>query len=257
MSLMSIAWVVTFLCVLFSARIATAFLRHNPDMFTVMALLACTWTLVLGFYGAPGERTMAQLVSDVAAFLLLYIGALLMVHARADLETKTIPLQSVGLLLLVVVALPKEFSLTTPGGNTFGFSLNQSKAFISFGLDVASWIAIAFGAKAISSRRLFALLAIILALYIVLDAYHYYGRITDGMAQSQLTSFEYGAYAALKAAFTITFGCIVAYHGMSKEDRAKGPIYWVLHFFYLAGRASNEQPNHRAPRHGQDDPRTS
>ena len=42
----ALGWTLTLGCVLFSARVAFAFLHHNARMFTVMALFTCEWMCV-------------------------------------------------------------------------------------------------------------------------------------------------------------------------------------------------------------------
>jgi hypothetical protein len=215
-------------------------------MFTVMALFACAWTMVEGFYRAPEEVVLADLTSNLASFLLVYIGGLLMLEARstASLETKTVPLQSFGLVLLVIIVAPKEFSMSLPGGASFGLSLEQTKAAISLAFDLASSISIALGAKEIYKRPLpFIFLLLILGCYIIMDTQHY-GYLIIGARPSGLTQFELEAYAFLKAALTLTFGCMVVDYGMSNEDRIRGWRYWILHFFALAGRAATEHSGH-------------
>jgi len=78
----SIAWFATLFCVFFSARIATAFLRSNPRLFTVMALFACSWAVLLPYYGMPDSVGRAELLSALGGFLSVYTGGLLMLHAR-------------------------------------------------------------------------------------------------------------------------------------------------------------------------------
>lgn len=41
------------------------------------------------------------------------------------------------------------------------------------------------------------------------------------------------AFAAAKVIFTIVFGFTVAYHEMSRPDRRKGLIHWVMLLFWM------------------------
>jgi hypothetical protein len=79
----SIAASVTLLCVFFSAWITLTFLRHSPRLFTAMALFTCSWMLVAGAYGAADEPKLSDLATDIAAFLFVYIGGLLVADARS------------------------------------------------------------------------------------------------------------------------------------------------------------------------------
>lgn len=237
MTAAKIAWIVTFLCVLFSARIATAFLRHNPRMFTVMALFACVWTLVQGVYRDPDETDLGNLISNLAAFLLIYIGGLLKLEASStdDHEINTVPLQTIGLIfLLFIAAAPKELSLPLPDGTSFGLNKDQTGAVIGLLFDVIASISVVFGAKGISNRPLFVLLVFALGGYVLMDLQRAYYQLITNTSQ-QLSTFQYLAYAFLKVYFTVTFGCIIAHHGMTDGDRKKGRRYWILHYFGLAG----------------------
>lgn len=70
----TIAWSATLFCVFFSARIGTAFLRSNPRLFTVMALFACSWAVLLPYYGVPDNIGRAELLSALGGFLSVYTG---------------------------------------------------------------------------------------------------------------------------------------------------------------------------------------
>jgi hypothetical protein len=206
-------------------------------MFTVMALFACSWALVEGYYRNPDDVVLATLTSDVASFLLVYVGGLLILEARSSInhETTTVPLQGIALLLLLVIVAPKDFSISLPGGTSFGLSTDRTKSVVSLAFDLAASLSIAIGAKGVSDKRLYTPLLLIIGCYVVMDLRHYYYEIIVD-TPLQLTWFELVAYSVLKIAFTFTFGAIIAYHGMSEDDREKGWFYWMLHFFGLAGR---------------------
>jgi hypothetical protein len=232
----AVAWWVTFVCIVFSARIATTFLRRNPRMFTVMALFACGWTLVLGAYGTPDERMLSDLITDIAAFLDVYIGGLLMAEGRANEaqeEARISPLQVGALILLLFIAAPRAYAITVPQGTIFSLTLAQTKAYVSAALVTLGFGSIGLGARSISRGAPFIILATILVIYIACDvAYNLgYWPIAGSEWMPITAAFT---FAALKAAFTLTFGSIVAYHGMSDEVRNRGPSYWVLSFFGLA-----------------------
>jgi hypothetical protein len=172
-------------------------------------------------------------------FLLIYIGGLLKLEASntANHEINTVPLQTIGLVFLIfIAAAPKELSLNLPDGTNFGLNKTETNAVIGVLFDMIAGISIVFGAKEISNRPLLVLLAIALGGYVLIDierAYYQIKAIEDTL--QQMSPLQYLAYALAKVCFTLTFGCIIAYHGMTDGDRKKGPLYWVLHFFGLAG----------------------
>src|SRR3984893_16202381 len=79
-----IAWWVVLACVIFSARIATTFLRQNPRLFTVMALFACSWALLLPYYGVAQNVERLEILGAFSGFLSVYIGGLLMLQAEHE-----------------------------------------------------------------------------------------------------------------------------------------------------------------------------
>jgi hypothetical protein len=83
-----------------------------------MALFPCGWTLVQGAYGTPNEERLSDLITDIAAFLDVYIGGLLMLEAstkqRRETAIKIIPIQSLALLALVFIAAPRAFDIAAP-----------------------------------------------------------------------------------------------------------------------------------------------
>src|SRR6266568_4985645 len=60
----TLAWSATLFCVVFSARMADGFLRASPRLFTVMALFACNWAVLLPYYGMPADVPRPELLSE-------------------------------------------------------------------------------------------------------------------------------------------------------------------------------------------------
>jgi hypothetical protein len=166
----------------------------------------------------------------------VYIGGLLVFETQNAAAGKpgitTVPLQSLALGLLVFIAASKSLSIPLPKGS-LSLSTNQAKSFIGLVFNLVASISIAVGAGRISNRLSYALLLLILGCYAVMDIRHCFYEVSTGTLL-KLTIFEYEAYAVLKAAFTLIFGFIVAYYGMSEDDRKRGFVYWVLHFWALA-----------------------
>src|SRR5262245_44600933 len=151
MSPATIARSATLFCVFFSARIGTGFLRGNPRLFTVMALFACSWAVLLPYYGTPDSMGRAELLSALGGFLAVYAGGLLMLHARAPHEPAhdVVPWQVAGMYLLWVIVAQSALQIPgPPGGHLFGLSLHQTELGIGLVLDLAGFAAIGLGMQA-------------------------------------------------------------------------------------------------------------
>src|SRR5579864_4478418 len=164
-------------CVIFSARIATGFLRHNPRLFTVMALFACTWAHVLGYYTlqAHGQcgGELSDLLTDLAAVLLVYIGGLLILdstdYTSGALEpVYIISFQSAVFVMLLFVATPRAIEISAPNPVLI-LRMEDAKHLVSAALDVLAFVSIGLGAYRIYKGRLFYFLLAILVLYGALE----------------------------------------------------------------------------------------
>jgi hypothetical protein len=262
-----IAWLVTLLSMVLSARFAVAFLRDSPRLFTVMALFACVWAHILGFYGLhldninqadlavwsenaatkspaiavkqlSGDlRRLTDFITNIAGFLLIYIGALLMLEARAgkQLHPKraTVPLQSFALVMLLLIALPRALSVPGPDGDSVGLTQSQVNVVVSIVVDVLACVSIVVGAWAISGGPVFALFALVMGVYgtvLVMQDLNQW----ETVEYFHMSDFYLYSFSGLKLACTVLLGCIVSSHGMTEEMRQKGFSHWVAHFFYLA-----------------------
>jgi hypothetical protein len=65
----TVAWSAALFCLVFSARMADGFLRASPRLFTVMALFACSWAVLLPYYGMPANVPRPELLSALGGFL--------------------------------------------------------------------------------------------------------------------------------------------------------------------------------------------
>jgi hypothetical protein len=267
MSPQKLAWLVTLICMVLSARFAVAFLRDSPRLFTVMALFACVWAHILGFYGLhldninqadlatwgenavtkPAAVEIKQLASDlqrltdfitnIAGFLLIYIGALLMLEAREGKQLHprraTVPLQSFALVMLLLIALPRALSIPSPDGDSPGLTQSQVNVIVSIVVDVLACVSIVAGAWAISGGPVFALLALVMGVYGTVLVMQDLNR-WESIEYFHMSNFYLYSFSGLKLACTLLLGCIVSSHGMTSEMRKKGFSHWVAHFFYLA-----------------------
>lgn len=252
-----LAWWTTLICVLFSARIATAFLRDAPRLFTVMALFACAWMLVLGYYSSKvrsepsGE--LVNLVTDLASYLLVYVGALLVLETSAKQgrrETHVVALQILALYLVLFIAAPRALDLIAPapgGLKLLSFSKEDASHFVSAAMVVIGFAVVGLGAWQISSGLPLGILLVTVTIYALLEIYsNTYCVWNECGKAEQLTPGMALVFSALKLLFTFNFGCIVAQYGMSPDMRAAGWWYWIRHFNYLAG-APPRKPDAGSP----------
>ncbi len=237
---MTIAWSATLLCAFMSARFATAYLRHNPRLFTAMALFAFTWAHVLGYYITAPDSTagnaladkLSDLITDLASFLFVYIGGLLFLDSDDDAKKATVSvLQKLGLVFLLFIIAPKSCAFD-PQGEILGLTVADLKQGVSTALLLAGYASVALGAYGIAGPGAFTLLAAILVVYASSELI-YTARCWGGACHIMAPGFAY-LFAGLKLLFAPVFGSIVAFHGMTPDDRKRGPRYWILHFFYLA-----------------------
>jgi hypothetical protein len=231
----------TLVCVLFSARIAFAFLHHNARMFTVMALFTCEWMCVLGGYGAADERKLADLITDIASFLEVYCGGLLLLEGTSsdnDRPANTSWLQTAGLALLLFIALPRQFDFPAPAARVLGaagLNVYQAKLLASLGMVMIGFLSIALGTRRLASPPAYATLIMALVLYLSLETARTYDIwwVAEGSHKAMSVGFIYG-FGLCKMIYTVVFGCIVAGHGMTREMRDGGPSFWIRRFLFRA-----------------------
>jgi len=247
MSPATIARSATLFCVFFSARIGTGFLRGNPRLFTVMALFACSWAVLLPYYGTPDSMGRAELLSALGGFLAVYAGGLLMLHARAPHEPAhdVVPWQVAGMYLLWVIVAQSALQIPgPPGGHLFGLSLHQTELGIGLVLDLAGFAAIGLGIRQAAGRPAFRVLAPILAVYASAEVAFTVQSWNAPQTIGPFPALYAYLFAALKIVYTLIFGTLVGHIGMPERDRRGGVLHWILIFFYL--RNSHHGEEHHA-----------
>jgi hypothetical protein len=207
---------ISLVCVIVSYVVSTQ-LSHNPRMFTVMALLTCVWSLVMGRYIGRDSGTLSLFIGDIASFLLVYIGGLLAQGSGA----KTVSwLQRLALLLLLLIVLARPIDMPAQLEPFFGkLSPTQSRLILSLCLDLAAFLAVGFGAHAIARGRLFVTLAVILAAYGCLQITSTITHWTDvdsSRPPEGILLISLAAFA--KLAFTGVFSCIVLQYATSRAS---------------------------------------
>jgi hypothetical protein len=206
-------------------------------MFTVMALSACSWALVLGYY-TPESGKLSDLVTDLAAILDVYTGGLLVLESRAaphnDSHITIAPLQRLALILLLFIAAPRAIEISAPEGILAELPLSLTKAIVSGVLVIIGFASLGLGARGIASPWAFGLLVVILVVYGSGNVVYNLIRFSEPASRSLMSPPVAYGFAILKIVLSLVLSYIVALHGMTKEMRAAGLIYCLLHFFYLA-----------------------
>ena len=245
------AWWAAFLCLATSAQIATTYCRRNPWLFTVMALLACNWALLLPAYAADNVVDRSPLIAVVGGFLLVYIGGLLLLESHSELHRADqhgiLGWQIVSMYLLLTIAFP-----TVPA--IFGrplpqISLHQFELVIIIVMDCLGLGSIIFG-----SRKLFPLAGLI-ALITVSVSYAVaeiilVAQIWSGNEHGPMPDYWKYIFAVCKIAYTLILGFGIAYHEMSEIDRARGPLHWIallLRLTNLTPKAQLGAPTVKVP----------
>lgn len=206
-------------------------------MFTVMALFACAWGLLLPYYNDQKIPASAELFAAYSGFLFVYVGGLLMLQAQSDLKNedheKIVPWQIIGLWLLIIIAVPSLPSIPMPDKPIPLFK-TRDQVYLVFGtiLDIVGFIAIAVGVRNLLGEKAYATIGVVLLGYSALDIGYTYWGFCRGPERVMPDVFAYG-FAAAKIVFTLVFGCLIAHYGMPQATRERGSSYWVRRYFGL------------------------
>jgi hypothetical protein len=251
----TIAWSVTLFCVFFSGRIATAFLKSNPRLFTVMALFACSWAVLLPYYAMPEGVEKPELLSALGGFLSVYAGGLLMLHAqliqqpppqqKSQQARDVVSWQVVAVYLLLLVAAQSALAIPAPSGPGPGLTHHQAELVIGFLLVIAGFTSIVLGTRDVAGRRALWILIPILVCYGLLEGMFAWDQWYRDKTTEMPDVYGY-LFSAAKAAYTLVFASIVAYKGMPDEDQQhlQSIFHWILIFFYI--RMAYHKPHHSA-----------
>jgi hypothetical protein len=243
------AWSATLFCVVFSARVAEGFLRANPRLFTVMALFACNWAVLLPYYGMPAHLARPELLSALGGFLSIYAGGLLMLHAHQPHAPApdVVTWQVAGVNLLLLVAA--ESALAIPGRqgtHLLGLSHHQTELAIGVAIVITGFVAIAKGVKDFAGTAPFCVIAAILAAYAALEG-RFAWQEWETLETTAIPEFYLYVFAAAKIVYTVSFGSIVGYKGMTDRDRTDPTTgrprigHWFLLLLHI------RHPHHVAP----------
>ncbi len=184
---------------------------------------------------------LKDLITDLASFLLVYIGSLLVLETQAEHTLKRpihiVFLQRLALIMLILIAVPRAFEAPGLAGKVVGLNVQETKVLLGCAVDMIGFAALAVGALRISAALLFILQLAVLGFYSYLEIYSAlddWNRIHQGATETKFASISLlYQLSAAKVLLTLTLGTIVANHGMPPAMRAKGPLHSISHFLYL------------------------
>jgi hypothetical protein len=232
-----VAWLSAFLCAAYSGMVARAFLRHSTRLFTVMALFAFSWTLLLPYWANVTLAPGAAVIGVYTSFLSVYIGSLLMLHAQleqgSDHPHGIVPWQVVALVLLLAVASPSIPTMMGPAGTIFQITTRQFTILIDEFLGLIGFVAVALGIKRCFGVGPGLMIAVIVALYGAVGLAFLILQWPEPIDHLPiLTPYVYSIYAYLlsvaKLSYAAAFCSIIAYYGMREADRRAGVWHWAL-----------------------------
>lgn len=203
--------IVSLTCVLIAYG-ASKFTSEIPRLKTVLALFACGWVLQMAAYSAPRDvLDLANLASDLASFVHIFAGVILIEQLEAKWTTKLITLlQGAAFWLLLVLLIPRrqEFHGVLHQSPISAHQVDQAT---SLAMTLIAYVALAAGAWVVSrGGPVFWLLALSLLLYAVLNVVRFWELWqADPEAVPRLGSEMVIAFAAAKLAVTACFSLIV------------------------------------------------
>ena len=252
----NIPWIATLGCVIFSSAIAFAFLRENPRLFTVMALFAFSWSLLLPYWAMPSsERGSWEVIGVYTGFLTVYIGALLLLHAHALQAASlshwgVVALQATALRLLLYVVMPSALLLLgleklnsfyniNMDEPTMQTILRQIQSVIGFALGLIGFACIIWGVRRIGGTISAIALSAVLICYATIELaanIQFWFKLDDKLppfcTYCPPPTWYPNLFAIMKSLYTLVFGSTIAYHGMPAADRQAG-------FFHCVGLFAN------------------
>jgi len=218
-----LGWWSALACFLMS-YFAARHVRSNPRLFTVMALFAGAWVLIMAAIESrsrtPELITLPDRASDVASFLLVYAGSVL---AREGSLTHSVHqgaqrwLQIAGLWLLFLLVLPSQVPLKLPlTPQQIDLALGELLGFVGF-------LSLLVGARAVASAGLFWPLFGTLLFYEYLSLARTWELWTVSAQSSRPPmppTFVYG-YVLARVLLTGLFAGIVLSHHAKTEPRER------------------------------------
>lgn len=198
--------------------------RANARLFTVLALFAGTWALVMAIYGTAPYPDMGQAPSaavaaksqsafrlhdtaeDLASFLMVFAGAIL-ARERDDehwfFNSQRLQVAAMSILVLLAIPhrLPESWNIPAP----------TAELVLASALGLLAFLALALGAKAVADQKQFVWLLWIIIVYAVLTTARNV-ELLVAVKRNPQSDFFALSFASLKLLMTFFFGYIVLYH---------------------------------------------
>lgn len=232
MNSIAFAWICCAACVGIASRTATVFCKGRPRLFTILALFALVWALLLPYYDSSGSPS--ELFAAYGGFLLVYIGGLLSREATQDQGGENVvdSIQRVGLLLFLLIASPGVVGLTAPGGGV-SITRQQHEIFVATLLDIAGYAAVAYGVWRLCGSRRGIVITIFLGVYSLLEVWYTVVSWPRPGVSVPMPPYLRVFFGVAKLGFTILLCYWVSLHTLSDNDRhktagLKGFGWWIL-----------------------------
>lgn len=203
--------VVSLLCVLIAYG-ASKMTNDSPRLKTVLALFACGWVLQMAAYSAPRDvLELANLASDLASFVHIFAGVLLIEQLEGPRTTKIITvLQGAAFWLLLALLIPhrQEFHGVLQQS---AISSHQVEEATSLALTLIAFASLALGAWVVTrGGQLFWTLAVGILVYAGLNIVRFVELWpADPASIPRLGSEMVLAFAIAKLWVTASFSLIV------------------------------------------------
>ena len=243
-----VASLVSIICTAIAAQTANKYFKFKPRLFTIMALFAFVWALLIEYYSENDKKSSSELMSAYGGFILVYIGGILFLDANETKNdrssvTNVSTIQRLGLWLFLLIASPSLIKLSTGNGD-LGLTRLQQETLIATLLDIAGYLSIAYGfRKWCNKKDPSALLLVLLFLYSASEViYTILFWPPSGAASTTISpetfpvsttlwaSIFKGIFSVLKLCFTLIFCFGVSKYGLPKGERPEsfGLYLWKL-----------------------------
>jgi hypothetical protein len=205
---------ITMVCFVASYFVARQ-VAGNSRLFTVMALFACAWVLVLTLYERPSQHfctsdfQFTDRASDLASFLFVFAGVALSREGNGGhwlLNPEKLQLLAMWLLFLLV--LPRQFP-QFPAVSAWQVELAASAA-----LGLVGFLALALGVRTIARPLHFWIIAFTLIVYsgLLLARTAELWAIAAPGERERMSAYYVLGFAATKLLLTSAFAYVVYRH---------------------------------------------
>ncbi len=211
-----IGFLASIACFGITAYFATE-VRDKPRLFTVMALFAGVWVAAASIYElppyvggvAPPDADKAfrlhDTAADLAAFIMVFAGALLAREGKEHWFLNSRRLQIAAMSLLGALVIPRPLH---PG---LGVTAEHFELVVACALGLVGFLALALGGKAIARKtKLWLLIGILVAYGVLLIVRHV--ELIIVVPRRPMSAFLVVSFAFAKLLLTLTFCYSVLSH---------------------------------------------